>query len=381
MEDQYPRYSLALLGDFSADTADAIESVIAEKIEALGLEFGEDVTLYRGSARGFNPRIDRCCAALCARIDPSDEGVIERLMYREVPIIPVARTRESFAAEFPGDLGVLNGLPLTDGPALLAHSLLEASSLVPRQRRVFLSYRRIESTEAALQLYAALCARQYEVFLDTHGILPGEHFQEVLWQRLSDSDVLVYLDTPGYFESRWTDLEFNKASLRNIGMLRVGWPKVAPRHTRLISGEVQLAEADFLENGNIGDSALATILNTIEFCRTKSVAQRYADIIHKVTCSVEAAGGRIIGRSSRRGLVVSIRDQVIVVYPELRVPTSESLYEATLEDHLPPVAVVYNEEGIEERKWVAHMSWLTARVKKHVRLVKANASGNTLLDW
>jgi len=375
------RYSLALLGDFPTAIADEIEAAIKVRISDLGLELHKDVTLFRGNPRDFRPRLDRCCAALCASISVTEEAAIERFIDRRVPLVPVACDPDTFTAEFPGKLGTLNGVAMTQGSAILSASLLEASSLIPRQRRVFLSYRRKESTEAALQLYAELCARQYDVFLDTHGILPGEHFQEVLWQRLCDSDVLVYLDTSRYFEGRWTELEFHRASLRKLAMLRVGWPRVDAANIHLISGEVQLEDSDLADNGHIQSDALAKILEKIELYRSKSVSIRYRDLVGKLTSSVEAAGGRVLGASSRRGLVVSVKNEEIVVYPELRVPTSESFYEASLEEHSPPVAVIYNEEGIEERTWKAHMQWLGDRLDGHARLVKANAAGHRFLDW
>ncbi|MFJ7007929.1 toll/interleukin-1 receptor domain-containing protein [Pseudomonas putida] len=375
------RYSLALLGDFPNTIADEIEAALEERVSELGLVLHQDVTLYRGKARHFLPKFDRCCAALCTSINVAEEAAIEHFIDRRVPLIPVAYDPDRFAAEFPGKLGKLNGVAMSQGPAILATCLLEASSLIPRQRRVFLSYRRKQSTEAALQLYTELCARQYDVFLDTHGILPGEHFQEVLWQRLCDSDVLVYLDTSEYFEGRWTELEFHRASLRKLAILRVGWPGIAATNTNLISGQVQLEDSDLGADKHIQSDALAKILEKIELFRSKSVSIRYRDLLGKLTSSVEAAGGKVLGASSRRGLVVSMNNEKIVVYPELRVPTSESFYEASLEEHSPPVAVIYNEEGIEERTWKAHMQWLGDRLDGHARLVKANAAGHRFLEW
>ena len=77
----------------------------------------------------------------------------------------------------------------------LASAILECVGLMRRQRRVFLSYRSVESRAAALQLHDLLTARGFDVFLDTHVIRPGDPFQDVLWHRLCDSDVLIMLDT------------------------------------------------------------------------------------------------------------------------------------------------------------------------------------------
>jgi hypothetical protein len=100
--------------------------------------------------------------------------------------------------------------------------LLECVGLLPRQRRVFVSYRRDEARQAALQMFDALSSRHFYVFLDTHGITPAEDFQAMLWHRLCDSDVLLMLDTPNYFEGRWTSAEFGRALAKGISVLRIG---------------------------------------------------------------------------------------------------------------------------------------------------------------
>jgi TIR domain len=111
-----------------------------------------------------------------------------------------------------------------DGFHRIATALLECVELLPRQRRVFVSYRRDNGREAALQLFDELSSSLFDVFLDTHGIAPAEDFQTVLWHRLCDSDVLVMLDTPDYFESRWTSAEFGRAlaSFSHVELPEVG---------------------------------------------------------------------------------------------------------------------------------------------------------------
>ena len=74
--------------------------------------------------------------------------------------------------------------------------------------------------------FNSLSARVFDVFLDTHAIAPGEDFQAVLWHRLCDSDVLIMLDTAGYFEKRWTKAEYGRALAKGISVLRVGWPVI-----------------------------------------------------------------------------------------------------------------------------------------------------------
>jgi hypothetical protein len=262
MDDHAPLYSLGLLGTIPQTLKPALHAAIARGLNDLGLVVGKDVHIFEGSPQEFSPAIERCSAALCFNILPGEQAAIEKLIHRRVPLIPVASVKTKFSSEFPGKLGALNGLEVSDGAVTLATALLENAALVPKHRRIFLSYRRVESTELALQLFAELSARQYEVFLDTHGIKSGEHFQEVLWQRLCDSDVMIYLDTPGYFDSHWTEAEFCRATIRGLSVLRVGWPDVKARCGQIIGGEVLLSDESFLPvHGHTTSAGLQTSLD------------------------------------------------------------------------------------------------------------------------
>lgn len=117
---------------------------------------------------------------------------VDELLKRGTPIIPIATEPGTISAELPDRLKVFNCLTFSgDGPMRIGTALLECLGLLPRQRRVFVSYRRDEAKESALQLFNFLSSKIFDVFLDTHGILPAEDFQGVLWHRLCDSDVLI----------------------------------------------------------------------------------------------------------------------------------------------------------------------------------------------
>jgi len=379
-----PLYELAILGDAPAEIRDALITALSEGVAELGLAIGSTVSLFQGPPENFRPEGERCAAALCFQVDRESEESLRWLMNRNIPIVPVATKTSAFVTELPAVLQPLNGLSLdrVDAKAL-ANALLECASLLPRQRRVFLSYRRTESTEAALQLYAALSARLYDVFLDTHGIYPGRHFQEVLWQRLCDSDVLLFLDTPSYFESRWTSAEFGKAQWRGVAVLRAAWPGVA------LDPRAQLATTHSLENSSfvtgtklLTEAAVSALCNEVERLRTISVTSRYQQLVSTLADSVRRGGGRIEGTSLRRSLIVSTpMRQKIAVYPTLGVPTTYTLHEATLDGHPSPVAVLYEEAEVEEREWHAHMKWIAQYLKQAVRLVDSYRSGSAFQDW
>ena len=96
--------------------------------------------------------------------------------------------------------------------------------VAPKQRRVFVSYRRDKARQAALQMLDALSPG-----ISTFSWIPiASHRQKIstmLWHRLCDSDVLLMLDTPDYFNSRSTGAKVGRALAKGISVLRVGWPE------------------------------------------------------------------------------------------------------------------------------------------------------------
>ena len=61
------------------------------------------------------------------------------------------RQKPNIGSEIPVPLKAVNCLTYADhGPIRIAAALLECVGLLPRQRRVFLSYRRDEARDAAL---------------------------------------------------------------------------------------------------------------------------------------------------------------------------------------------------------------------------------------
>lgn len=217
-------YQLAVLGEPSDVQANELKRIVAETVQLFGLRLGHEVG-WEVCPTVFNPDQQKSSAAVFYGVANASLSNVADLMKRGVPILPVVSETGRVTAEIPELLRPLNCLAYNDGGAQrVATALLECAGLLPRQRRVFVSYRREEAREAALQLFDAFSARLFDVFLDTHGIPPAEDFQTMLWHRLCDSDVLVMLDTPGYFESRWTSAEFGRALAKGISVLRIGWP-------------------------------------------------------------------------------------------------------------------------------------------------------------
>jgi hypothetical protein len=253
--------------------------------------------------------------------------------------------------------------------------------LLPRQRRVFVSYRRGDARQAALQLFDAFSSRLFDVFLDTHGIAPGEDFQVVLWHRLCDSDVLVMLDTPNYFEGRWTSAEFGRALAKGISVLRIGWPDSTPSARTATASRVELLPQEIdPATGRLADDAIERICLQLESVRSGGLAVRHLNLVGNLRYAVEKIGGGVAGVGLNKAIYIRLADgRDVVAYPSIGVPTSMTLQDATTYSPSSSVAVVYDHIGLHPA-WLAHLDWLGSYVNS-VRWVKATEAAWQFADW
>lgn len=170
-------YQLAVLGSPTKAQISELEAIIGSAVGMFNLRLGHEVG-WEVCPEAFNPDQQRSSAAIFFGGDNPPVGNVAKLLERGIPLLPIASDVNRVNAEIPELLLPLNCLAYAaNGPQRVATALLECAGLLPRQRRVFVSYRRGEAREAALQLFDALSARLFDVFLDTHGIPPAEDFR------------------------------------------------------------------------------------------------------------------------------------------------------------------------------------------------------------
>lgn len=355
-------YELALLGHPTPEQTSELQRLTEQLQLQLGLGAG-DIELHV-SPRVFRPN-RRSCAAVLFIGGPNGANIdiAEIVDQQAIPILPVASTSGAVAAEVPQSLRAINCLFLDTAPLERVFSaLLECVGLLPPQRRVFLSYRRAETTAAAVQLFAELSARQFDVFLDTHSIGAGVDFQEQLWHQLSDVDVLLMLESPGYFASRWTDAEYGRALAKGIGVLRVQWPDATPCATTSTASRVELLAADLQAEGQLINAAVQRVCHQLEVVRSLSHAVRMMSLMESVRGAIDQVEGRVDSVGAGRMMQVTLRNgRQISVQPTLGVPTAMTMQETLIRAGHENCAVVYNHYGMMKR-WQDHLDWLARRV-------------------
>src|ERR1700722_1802567 len=370
-------YELALMGAVSDAQEGDLQKYLTQVITPFGLRLGHEITWSVRPTNFMPAQKTPAAVGFFGAPGVSDAG-LDPLLTAGVPVLPVASAEGRISAELPAKLKPLNALTWAGhGPERIATALLECVGLLPRQRRVFVSYRRDDARQAALQLFNVLSARLFDVFLDTHGIAPAEDFQAVLWHRLCDSDVLVMLDTPGYFDSRWTNAEYGRALAKGISVLRIGWPGVNPSPRTATASRVELAAPEIdATTGQLAESAVNRICTQLEFVRGQSHAVRNLNLFSNLRQAVECIGGKVAGVGLHNAIFLTLPGgKNIVVYPTVGVPTSMHLNEAVGRASGQPVAVVYVHIGLHQN-WLKHLAWLGKHIQA-VRWVRATEAAWT----
>lgn len=365
-----------------------LTATIERMLTDFRLELNSEVKLFDGASVGNRDRHVAFAAVYFGGRDKEDLAAVQEIIHASAPIIPTISAAGDFCSDIPDILKSANAfIRRKNDPEMieLASALLECVGLLRKQRRVFVSYRRVESRAAAVQLHDLLTERGFDVFLDTHDIRPGDPFQDILWHRLVDSDVMVMLDTPTYFDSRWTRQEIGRARAKDIHVLRVIWPEHTPNKLADLAESIYLDHKDLIGlDGPIDPCVAESIVFSIEQLRSRSIAARYMSITGKLRADVEKIGASVEGIGAHRAIAVRLmNNRRIWAYPIVGVPTAETLNEvankARRSDQNEIPILVYDHIGIREA-WSAHLKWLDENIQA-VRAIKVSEAGWALAAW
>ncbi|OUS06317.1 molecular chaperone Tir [Rhodobacterales bacterium 52_120_T64] len=381
-------YELAILGSVTEDQRDTLVKTLSSMVEEFDLALDDDVRIYGPDTLHDRNIYAAFSAAYFGGNATDDLDSVRKLVDASLPIIPTIDINGDFGTGIPDILQSTNGLKLANDDkemTELATAMLECVGLLRRQRRVFVSYRRIESRAAAVQLHDVLSGRGFDVFLDTHDILKGEPFQDALWHRLCDSDVMIMLDTPTYFESKWTRQEIGRARAKEIQVLRVIWPDLTPSRMTDLAETIYLEAAELVDaDGPIVDAKMDVISLAVEWLRSKSIASRYMSITGRLRADIEKIGGTVEGVGAHRAISIRLPDESkIWAYPVVGVPSAEILNDiaekSARANYQETPVLVYDHIGIRDT-WMAHLQWLDDHIKV-VRSIKISEAAWSLAAW
>ena len=298
-----------------------------------------------------------------------DIGIVEKLLKDATLILPVYFG--SFSKEIPKILENQNGqLYDVAKDSKIVNLALESFGKLRNSRKIFISYKRDESSSVAIQLYESLEKNNFDVFLDTHSIKQGEPFQEELWHRMTDCDVIVLLNTPGFLTSKWCKEEIAEANAKQIGVVQLIWPNNTIDSATQVSFPKYLKDSDFIDgiystsdSSKLKADVVRDIVSSVESVRARNLASRQDNLITEFS-NTALKYGKKINLQPERFITEDFGDNKRRIFiPTIGIPqsldcnVSEELVKEINEYDVESVHLIFDDIRIREN-WLKHLDWL-----------------------
>ncbi len=283
-------------------------------------------------------------------------------------VLPVFE--KSFTDEIPDFLSNQNGVPFNGNLLKIKNIVLEGFELLRKNRKLFISYKRAESSNIAIQLYEFLERNNFDVFIDTHSIDKGEEFQEELWHRMTDCDLILMLNTKEFLNSEWCKQELDKAHLKRIGIVHLLWPDCDFEDFAHLAFSKKLQNKDFekpifsdLTKGRLTAEILAEILDLVESSRARNLASRQDWLIADF---IQAANDNNVDVNLQYSRYITQRlenGKLKVYIPTVGIPqsinchNSQKLIKQIEDKEIESITLIYDELSIRNY-WLEHLDWL-----------------------
>ncbi len=166
--------------------------------------------------------------------------------------------------------------------------------LAQHERKVFLSYRRTDSTEIAIQIHNELAKYRFDVFLDRFALPPGSDFQQRLREDLADKAFVVLIESPNIRQSKWVQHEVTYALSNRISVISLRPPNVSKQD--LIPSldpafRLDLNPDECRNDGTLTSAALDRILSRIQIEHAAAIRRRREQLLGSLREILRMKGG------------------------------------------------------------------------------------------
>jgi len=375
-------YQICLLG-CSYDSDKIIQELIKDYFVQLGISLNNLIFYDENSINECNRKYPLSAIFFGYKgVSDSQHPIVKTLLDDSVFILPVVDDLSQFSEFIPRSLHAINGCESSDHDRIVS-TILENFRLLRPERRLFISYKRNESQSIAIQLYEKFEASGFDVFLDTHSVAKGADFQNSLWHRLADSDIMVLLDTPGFRSSRWTKEELARANATNIQILHLQWPGVKEDQESAFSVFLALNSNSFVDPmsqldkfAEFTSTVTDEVIKKVENLRARALAARHRYLVDNL---LKQAKELSLPATIQPDRFISLKidnNKYIAVVPAVGIPTAEryEIFENRVKNskgmnRFEKIWLIYDERGILQ-SWINHLEWLN----NHLPLVSFKVS-------
>ncbi len=202
-------------------------------------------------------------------------------------IIPVIDNQEDFNECIPDILKDINSFYWKEkkNPELrLIRKILENLGINEQQRKIFISYRRIDGLGMADQIFDRLIRQRFNAFLDKYDVDVGRDIQQEIYESIEDKAFVLVIESPDAHNSHWISTEIHYALTHEIPVLLISWCSEDEK----ISDAIGLPKIEFDRNNDlvkdgkyfiIKEDFIEDVMNQIEKYHSYGLNQRRNDFI------------------------------------------------------------------------------------------------------
>ena len=225
--------------------------------------------------------------------DPDIANSLEEARARALCVVPLHRKGDRVTDVLAPSISRLNAVCWDEARSECVLSLLEHLGLIERDRKLFLSYRQLETAPLAIQLRRALSERRYDVFLDRFSVPPGVDFQVRLDRELADKAFVLLLESRDATGSEWIQHEVAYALSHHISVLALAMPDADPQGLFAVVDDafrLRLVNADFSPDMELEHDVLTRILERVEMQHARQIRRRRAQLLGSAQDWLRMAG-------------------------------------------------------------------------------------------
>lgn len=246
-------------------------------------------------------------------------------------------------------------------PEEVLPAVFATSGITAAQPKIFISYRQVDSAQAAIQLFDALSQARFDTFLDHFRIAPGVNFQSRLTQELGDKSMVLVLETEHLLDSEWVLYEINVARSCGLGLFAVNFAG-APRVPGIDDDiRLNLGAAD-LVGGKVGQgltpNALAKVTAHARTQHDRALLRRRVALEQSFDEAVRRAGGAPPVREANGAFRVSASGKDYLAWLTTRPPELPDFHLVHGAAVKPTAGVIIGLTSLMEPPRVLRNEWL-----------------------
>jgi hypothetical protein len=292
-----------------------------------------------------------------------------------IPVLPLVHAGADVFKTLPEILLALNALEWDRDGGHAVGEVARLLGLAETDRRLFLSYRRLDASSLALQLREHLSRRTFDVFLDRFSVPPAADFQQRINIELADKAFVLLLESPAASGSDWVEHEVSYAITHAIALLALTMPETtkAQRFKTLDDAFRMPIRDDDLEKAAdpvgpddrvLKKERLDQVLDAIEAEYARRMRQRRTALLGSLRKWLGEAGRNPEPLSEQWALRAHAPDAVFMITPGAPLPRDLRRLDELLPDdadgHLLFAAPDMGEQDVRLIEWIVNGRALTA---------------------